>query len=299
MLRKRWFRLTRSRRTKQSEGFHLPFTADGMPFGLCRLMIRMLAAIFPVILLSVIPINAEEDVFKRHPNNAFTLNEVLEYRVHYGFINAGIARMQIMPEPKEFAGRKAYHAVGIGYTTGLLDLFFKVRDRYESYIDMESLLPLHFIRRVNEGGYIINQDVTFDHHKRTATSQKATIEVPENIHDLISAYYFARNMNFDTARIGTVYPLYAYLDDEVFDLKLKYLGKERINVTAGTFNCLKFTPVVLQGRVFKEEDDMILWISDDRNRIVIRAEAEILVGSVKMDLKHYSGLANPLTSKVK
>jgi hypothetical protein len=50
--------------------------------------------------------------------------------------------------------------------------------------------------------------------------------------------------------------------------------------------------------VFREEEDMTIWISDDENKIVIRAEANILVGSIQMDLKGYSGLANPLTSKI-
>lgn len=244
-------------------------------------------------------LTAEDDVYRRHPNTAFTVNEMLEYRVHYGLINAGIARLEIMPDVKEFNGRKVYHAVGTGRTTGMFDWFFKVRDRYESYIDTQSLLPLHFVRRVNEGGYIINQDVTFDHRENKAISQKATINVPDNIQDLVSAYYFARNLNFDTAKAGTIYPLITYLDDEVINLNLKYLGKEKVSVTAGTFNCLKFRPVLLQGRVFKEEDDMTIWISDDKNKVVVRAEAEILVGSVKMDLKSYSGLANALTSKVK
>lgn len=263
------------------------------------MMKKIILSALLVLINPFYPITAEEDVFRRYPNTAFTLNEALEYRVHYGLINAGIARLEVMPEVKEFNGRKAYHVVGTGRTTGMFDWFFKVRDRYESYIDTQALLPLHFVRRVNEGGYIINQDVTFDHRNNKASSQKATIDVPDNVQDLVSAYYFARNLNFDTAKFGTIYPLITYLDDEVINLNLKFIGKEKVSVTAGAFNCLKFRPVILQGRVFKEEDDLTIWISDDKNKIVVRAEAEILVGSVKMDLKNYSGLANPLSSKIK
>ncbi|MCC6385625.1 MAG: DUF3108 domain-containing protein [Bacteroidia bacterium] len=251
------------------------------------------------LVLAAHPISAEEEVFKKVPNHAFTLNEALEYRVHYGLINAGEARLEVQSDIKTRNGRKTYHVIGTGKTTGMFDWFFKVRDRYESYIDTQSLLPVHFVRRVNEGGYIINQDVDFNHYENKAVSQKATINVPDNIQDLISAYYYARNLNFDTAKTGSVYPLSTYLDDEVIDLKLKYIGKEKIKVSAGTFNCLKFRPVLQKGRVFKEQEGMTIWISDDKNKIVIRAEAEILVGSVKMDLKQYSGLANSLSSKTK
>jgi hypothetical protein len=172
-----------------------------------------------------------------------------------------------------------------------------VRDRYESYIDKSALVPWIFIRRIDEGGYVKNQDVSFNHFNNTATSNKLTIPVPENVQDLVSAFYYARTLDFNHAKIGDVFPINAYLDDEVFAMNIKFVGKEKIKTRFGTFNCIKFRPVVLQGRVFKEEEDMTVWVSDDDNRIIIRAEAKILVGSIKMDLKGYSGLANTLTSK--
>ncbi len=230
---------------------------------------------------------------------AFSTSEVLEYRVHYGLINAGIARLEVMPEIQPFGTRKVYHVVGTGRTTGAFDWFYKVRDRYESYIDHLAIVPWHFVRRTDEGGYRIDQNVTFNHYERKAVSEKATIDVPGNIQDLISAYYYCRTFNFDTAKTGDVFPLNTYLDDEVINLSLKFVGREKVKVGAGTFQCLKFRPVLLVGRVFKEEDDMTIWVTDDANRIVVRAEAEVLVGSIKMDLKKYAGLANPLLAKVK
>ncbi len=232
-------------------------------------------------------------------NNAFTTNEILEYRIHYGLINAGEARLEIMPEIKKFGKRQVYHMVGTGRTTGAFDWFFKVRDRYESYVDRHSIIPWYFVRRISEGGYKKSQKVKFNHFRNVAVSEEATIEVPHDIQDVISAYYFCRTMNFDTADIGDIFPMHTYLDDEVINLSLKYIGKETVKVKAGKFRCLKFRPVLLVGRVFKEEDDMTIWVTDDANKVVIRAEAEVLVGSIKMDLKKYSGLANPLHAKVK
>ena len=232
-------------------------------------------------------------------NNAFTTSEILEYRIHYGLINAGVARLEIMPEIKKFGKRQVYHVVGTGRTTGAFDWFFKVRDRYESYVDRHSIIPWYFVRRINEGGYKKNQNVKFNHFKNIAISEEATIKVPHGIQDVISVYYFCRTMNFDTADVGDIFPMHTYLDDEVINLNLKYIGRENVKVKAGTFRCLKFRPVLLVGRVFKEEDDMTIWVTDDANKVVIRAQAEVLVGSIKMDLKNYSGLANPLLAKVK
>jgi hypothetical protein len=234
-----------------------------------------------------------------HPNKAFVAGEILKYRIHYGIIDAGVAQIEVKKDLHTLSNRKTFHVVGTGRTKGAFDWFFKVRDRYESYIDTASLVPWAFVRRVNEGGYIINQNVTFNHYENTATSEKGTIHVPEGVQDLVSAYYYARNVDMENAKVGDLFPINAYLDDEVFPMNLKFIGIEKIKIKLGTFECLKFRPMLQEGRVFKEEEDMTIWVSNDSNRLVVRAEANILVGSIKMDLKDYSGLAHPLSSKKK
>lgn len=235
--------------------------------------------------------------FRKVKNDAFSLGEVLEYRIHYGFVDAGEARLEVKEDFQNIGTRKTFHVIGTGRTKGAFDWFFKVRDRYETYIDTEGLMPWVFIRRVDEGGFIINQNVTFNHHKNTATSEKVTVPVPEYVQDIVSSFYYARTLDFANAKVGDIFPISAYLDDGVFPMNIKYIGKELIKTKLGDFNCIKFRPLLLEGRVFKEEEDMTVWVSDDLNRIVIRAEANILVGSIKMDLKGYSGLKNTLASK--
>ncbi|MFN5323827.1 MAG: DUF3108 domain-containing protein [Bacteroidota bacterium] len=257
-----------------------------------------LIAFFTICLFSFTEVNGQAD-FRTVANNAFKPGETLDYRIHYGLVDAGEARLHIKPTIYQVNNRPTFHVVGTGRTLGAFDWFFKVRDRYESYIDTMALIPWIFVRRIDEGGYVKNQDVSFDHHNRTAKSNTATIPVPENVQDLVSAFYYARNLDFTNAKPGQSFPFKAYLDDEVFSMTIKYLGKETLKTKLGTFNCIKFRPMLLQGRVFKEEEDMTVWVSDDANRIVVRAQAEILVGSIKMDLKGYSGLANPLSSKKK
>lgn len=251
---------------------------------------------FLLMLLSFLNVSGQSR-FRVINNEAFKEGEIIEYRIHYGFVDAGEARLEIKADLKEMGNRKSYHIVGLGNTKGTFDWFFKVRDRYETYLDAEAIIPLVFIRRVDEGGYTINQNVTFNHQKQTATSDKVTIPVPEYVQDLVSAFYYARTFDFANATPGAVFPMNIYLDDEVFAMSIKYIGKETIKTKFGNIRCIKFRPLLLEGRVFKEEEGMTVWISDDKNKIVIRAEANILVGSIKMDLKGYSGLANPFSSK--
>ncbi|MBP7268885.1 MAG: DUF3108 domain-containing protein, partial [Bacteroidia bacterium] len=189
-------------------------------------------------------------------HNAFRPGEVLKFRIHYGFMDAGEATLEVKPELKNFGNRDCYHVVGTGRSVGAFDWFFKVRDRYESVIDKDAMLPWLFIRRVNEGGYIINQNVSFNHFSDSAKSEKATISIPENTQDLVSAFYYARTIDFSNAKEGDVFPINGYLDDAIFPMNIKYIGKEEIKTKMGTFRCIKFRPMLVEGRVFKDNEDM-------------------------------------------
>ena len=234
------------------------------------------------------------DGLRTQPNEAFIRGEKLTYRMHYGFINAGEVVMQVTDENKLIGGRNTFHVVGTGYTNSSFDLFFSVRDKYESYIDEDAIVPWLFMRRVNEGGYKISQNEIFNHNKHTMDKDGKCFDVPENVQDMTSAFYYARTMDFSNAKAGDVFQFPCFVDDTVWPLRIKYIGKETINSDIGKIRCIKFHPVVQKGRVFKKEEDMTAWISDDKNKIPVRAEAKIAVGSVKMDLTEYSGLANPL-----
>lgn len=227
-------------------------------------------------------------------NKAFATGEVLEYRVHYGIIDAGTAKLEVGPELKTIGGRPCYRVIGTGRSVGAFDWFFKVRDHYESYIDSESILPWLFIRKIDEGGYKKNQNVSFNHFKGTATSEKKTITTPSHVQDLVSAFYYARTLDFDNAQPGDTFLIHTYLDDEVFPLVIKYEGKSTLKTKLGKIRCIAFKPYLLEGRVFKEKEGMTIWVSDDKNRIPVRAQADILVGSIKMDITSYKNLANPV-----
>jgi hypothetical protein len=234
-------------------------------------------------------------VFPKVENKAFTAGERLEYRLHYGFIEAGVAELKVEKLAKKINGREIYHMVGNGKSKGTFDWFFKVRDRYETYVDAEGLFPWMFIRRVDEGGYKFSQDYVFYQHKqKVKTQDNKEFEVPLGVQDMLSAFYYARNMDFSKAKIGDVFTITTFVDDEVWPLKIKYAGKDVVKVNGVKYKALKFHPVIQAGRIFKSEDDLNVWISDDNNKIPLLAEAKILVGSIKMELDDYEGLKSPL-----
>ena len=232
-------------------------------------------------------------------NEAFKEGEILTYRLHYGIIDAGVAVLEVKPEVMDVGGRKVYHIVGNGYSKGSFDWFFKVRDRYETFIDKDALLPWMFVRRVNEGGYIINEDYKFNHYtNKVDVGREDKVDVPQGTHDMISAFYAARNLDLSNAKEGDVFTINSIVDKELFPLKIRYVGKEKIDCELGTFNCVKFRPIVQKGRVFKKEEDLNVWITDDKNHVPLRAQAKLVIGSVKLDIVSVKNLANP-TSEVK
>lgn len=234
-----------------------------------------------------------------HTNSAFRSGEKVEYLIHYGMLNAGWATLSVEDSKYKVDGRETYHIVGTGKSLGTFDWFYTVRDRYETYVDRQGIFPYRFIRNVDEGGYKIFQDYTFHPSKRAYTDTKGeSYLTPAFVQDMLSSYYFARTIDYSKARKGDIFTITTIVDGEVYPLQMKFLGKDKVKVDAGTFNCLKFAPVVQKGRVFKKEDDLSVWITDDENHLPVLAKAKIFVGSIKMQLQSYTGLANPI-NKVK
>jgi len=271
-----------------------------------KTVIVLISSVFVLLMISA-KFNSEQNLalekatsfnyteLPQRKNTAFKEGEILTYRLHYGPINAGVAILEVKPTILEVNGRKVYHIVGSGYTTGSTDVFFKVRDRYETYMDKDALLPWLFVRRVNEGGYKFSQDYTFNHYtKKVDIGNNKIMDVPTGIQDMVSAFYSARNLDLSNAKEGDVYSLNCFLDKEVWPLRIRFIGREEIETDIGKVRALKFRPVVQKGRVFKNDEDLNVWISDDKNHVVLRAKADILIGSIKMDVTSVKNLSNPM-----
>jgi hypothetical protein len=242
--------------------------------------------------------------FGNQKPEAYDTGEWFKFRIHYGIINAGFATLEIKEATKN--NKKVYHAIGKGYTTGMSRFFFKVDDNYESYFDKETNKPYQFVRQIDEGGYTKNQEGFFNQDsnkilvKDYKNKKEKTFSVTENVQDIISTFYFLRNHpNVDKLKVGESIVVDMFFDDETFKFKLKFMGRENINTKFGTVSTMIFRPLVQSGRVFKEEESLTVWISDDENKIPLRVKASLAVGSIKADLDGFRGLKSPFMVKVK
>jgi hypothetical protein len=236
--------------------------------------------------------------------SAFNVGEVFKFRIHYGVVNAGYATLEVKDAVRE--NKKVYHVVGKGYTTGMTKFFFKVEDLYESYFDRATGKPYQYVRKINEGGYTKNQEGFFNQANNTVlvkdykNKKQKTISVTENVQDIVSTFYYLRNHpKVDKMNVGESVTVDMFFDDEVVKFKLKFIGREDLKTKFGTVSTMIFRPMVQSGRVFKEEESLTVWISDDDNKIPLRIKAELAVGSLKADLEEYKGLAHTLKIKAK
>jgi len=248
--------------------------------------------------LLILPLLFVFNVFSQN-TPAFQEGEWFKFEMSYsGFLKAGNATLTIKEETLN--NKPVFHVVGKGWTTGAIKWFFKVKDRYESYFDKESLIPYKFIRDIDEGGHTKNIEIEFDqkNHKAYVNNKKhktnKVFNTKPNIQDMVSTFYYLRNkLDVTKLKPGDEVMVDMFFDEENYGFKLKYLGEEIINTEFGYIESLKFRPYVMAGRVFKEEESLTLWVSKDKNRVPLRVKADLAVGSLRADLEAFKGLKYP------
>ena len=243
------------------------------------------------------PLHAGDD-FCSVRNTAFQANESITYKVYYTlagvYIAAGEATFTNVIE--NLNGKPVYHVTGEGKTYSFYDNFFRVRDKYESFIDTATLQPYKFIRNVNEGTYKKYESVSFNKSANTAITNSGVFKTPGCIQDVISSLYYARNIDFSKMQPGDKIPFSMFLDNQVYDLYIRYLGKEIIKTKYGKFRAIKFKPLLIKGTIFEGGEKMTVWVSDDPNHSPVRVESPISVGSVKVDMMDFRNRRSPLSS---
>ena len=239
-------------------------------------------------------------------NRTFQGGEELTYKLYYNWNFVWLAAGEVTFKVNDMGGQ--YHIAVTGKTYKSYEWFFKVRDYYDTYIDKNSLLPKTSIRNVHEGKYKLYDEVIFDQENKIASSlrgdtradaTKKEYDVKECMHDMLSVIYYARNIDFENYNPGEEFPVKIFMDKEVWPLNVKYKGKKNRKKIKrlGRFNTIKFSPQVVSGRVFKEGEEMMVYVSDDQNRIPLLIESPVSVGSVKAVLKNYKGLKYNMTAK--
>ncbi len=234
-------------------------------------------------------------------NNSFQPGEKLTYKIAFKWgaiwLSAGEATFNL--ENSTYNNKPCLHAIGYGATYRSYDWFFKVRDKYESYFDSEAMTPYKFVRDVNEGGYSLYNNVTFNHKAGKATSTNGTFDIPEGSQDVLSAVYYMRCIDINKYKVNDTIPIKIFLDDKNYPLYVRYIGKEELNTKAGKFKCIVIKPLLISGTIFKGGEEMKVYVTDDANKIPVRISSPILIGEIMCELVSYSGLRNEITSKLK
>jgi hypothetical protein len=264
-------------------------------------MIPFLKPAFLMITLCGFSFTAENADPCKIRNTAFKADEEVRMKVFYSTLGmyVGAGEAVFTSSLERYNGKPVYHLVGTGSTYSFFDGFFKVRDKYESYVDTTDLLPYKFIRNIDEGGYKKYNNVTFNHDVNTAVSTNGVFKVTDCVQDVVSMVYYCRNINFDKYKVNDKIMFDMFLDDELFHMYIRYMGKETIKTRYGKFNAIKIKPLLLKGTIFEGGEKMTAWLSDDPNHVLLRAESPIAVGSIKVDMMGYKNLRYPLTSLIK
>jgi hypothetical protein len=234
--------------------------------------------------------------FSQEKTAAFKDGEWLRYKMSYsGFLRAGTAILEV--EETVLNGNKVFYTKGSGWTSGLIKWFFKVEDVYESYFDKDTIKPYVFKRKIDEGGYKKHRITNFDYNANKAyvqdfLKQKDTTIPFSNVQDILSSFYYLRNQDVKGLKRGDEIAIDMFMDAQVYPFKLRFLGKEVLNTKFGKIKTLVFRPLVQSGRIFKAQESVTIWITDDYNKIPIKMKADLSVGSLRAELEAYRGLAN-------
>ncbi|GAB4006992.1 DUF3108 domain-containing protein [Spirosoma sp. KCTC 42546] len=238
------------------------------------------------------------NTYRRVQNNSFGPGEHLEYRVHYGFLNAAEAVVDVSPTVYKVNERPCYRVNVDGRTVGAFDLVTRIRDTWRSYIDTSAILPQKFYSNLQENSYRKEENITFNHEANTVKAEERTerdiFKVPDNVHDFISGYYFLRTFDFNRISNGQIIELPAFYDDTVYNMKVRYRGKDVVKTKFGKINVIKLNPVLPQNKLFKDEESIRIFVSDDTNKVPVKVEVDLWVGSMVMDLKQNVGLKQAL-----
>ena len=227
-------------------------------------------------------------------NLPYKLGEYSEFTISFGPIDVGYAELEIV-EVKKIRNKNTFHIVGKGKTALFFDWFFKVRDVYETYIDTSTLLPLRFIREINEGGYYINQKYNFFHNDNIVKTQDSVLNIPFNAQDMLSALFYARTFNKLDLKEKNSFFIPIFMDNENYFIEISYLYNELLETKWGKINCMVFKPKMQEGRVFEDGEQMKVWITDDFNHLLMKVETKIWAGTIKARLTDYKLLKRPLS----
>ena len=237
------------------------------------------------------------DTLRKLVNAAFGAGEYLKFDINYGFVSAGEAIMRIS-DTVYHSTRRCLKIDFMVNSKPFFDMVYKVRDRYQTILDAEGLFPWRFEQHIREGGYTRDFTAEFDQLQHVARTSEGEYRVPPYVHDIMSAFYFARTIDYTNFTAGQKVHLQNFYKDSTYELDVRFKGRQEIEVEAGTFKCVVVEPLAREGGLFKSDGRVYVWLTDDERRMPVRVSSKIAIGSVDSDLKEFRGLIGPVRAKV-
>lgn len=239
-------------------------------------------------------------------NTTFIKGEKIDYRLHYGLITGAYPTLSAYDKDYTIGGVPCHRLEVYGKSVGMINKLFKVKDIWRSYVDTTSMLPVYAFRQINEGNYKLQEDLYLN---RNAKGQVKVIKdkgkekeekfynAQEGIHDIVSGFYYFRNIDYTSKTVGSTVAVKVFFEDELYDLKVKYLGKEELKTTLGTIESYKLAPIVPDNDLFDGQESIVFWLSADQNKIPLKIKANMFVGAVELDINQYQNLRHPIKFK--
>ena len=222
----------------------------------------------------------------------YNVGEYSKFKISFGALDVGYANLQIV-EQIYLGDKSTFHVVGKGRTSRFFDWFFKVRDVYETFIDTSTLLPIKFNRDISEGDFFLQQKYKFFHEDTIVETQDSIFHISNHSQDMLSALFFARTFEKSELKKRRTFNIPIFMDNENYNLEIEYLNDEVLKTEWGEVECMVFRPKMQEGRVFKEEEQMKVWITKDQNKLLMKVETDVWAGKIRAILIEYKNIKKP------
>lgn len=247
----------------------------------------------------------KEEIYPFVKNDSFKRGEFIKYKLTYGFFNVGRGHAVISDKYYNLNGRTCFKLDAYGTTAGMLSWVTHVDDHWGAYIDTVSILPEVSYRIIREGNYKLDEYTYFDHaNKKVAVKVidkntgkfKDPKEYETNLHtrDMVAGFLYMRTLDFSKMQKGDTVIIKGFFEDTFYKQAIVYYGKDVVKMKFGKVRALKFKPVMPDNKLFDGENSITAWFSDDRNRIPLKIDAEMFIGSAGVELTDYGKLKHPL-----
>jgi hypothetical protein len=257
-------------------------------------------ALFLLLCAVMLTANAENDSMPLVDN--INKGELLTYDITFGWFNVGSAHARIADEIQEYDGTSCIRFDVFGETKGIFKMVSKVKDEWTTYCELDSLRPVYAYRHIREGRHT-KEDKVFYHQEGTKVEyqrlNKATkkyesqfFESKDQLYDLLGGVLYLRQYDFDKISVGDSIGVKAFYNRKFYDFKVFFEGRTVVKTKLGKVHALQLRPELPANKIFSGKNAIRLWLSDDQNKLPLRFEVEMLIGSAGIEIKSADGLKN-------